>query len=192
MLLQLLVSVLLFVIMHWFKHLYLTKMIITERLLLEPVTEKFKFDICREFTAEVTKYMPFSPNGDIKVTEAFILRSNQELSEGKGIQFCILEKETREFLGVCGLHHTNTDAIEIGLWLKIGEHRKGYGTETVKGLIKFAEERLNPVLLFYPVYKANTASRKIPEKLGFTIVKEYTRTTSETENIDIVEYQKRY
>jgi [ribosomal protein S5]-alanine N-acetyltransferase len=58
---------------------------ITERLILKPVSDEYKFDICREFTTEVTEYMPFTPNGDIKVTENFIEQSNEELSEGKGI-----------------------------------------------------------------------------------------------------------
>jgi [ribosomal protein S5]-alanine N-acetyltransferase len=164
----------------------------TERLVLEPVSEEFKFDICREFTAEVTKYMPFIPNGDVKVIEGFIARSNQELSEGKGIQFCILDRKTREFLGVCGLHHTDTQAIEIGLWLKIGEHKKGYGTESVKALIEFAEENFKPDFFYYPVDKDNIASRNIPEKLGFIVVKEYISPKSPTENLNMVEYQKRY
>jgi [ribosomal protein S5]-alanine N-acetyltransferase len=164
----------------------------TERLILQPVSDEHKFDICREFTVEVTKYMPFTPNGDISVTESFISRSNQELSEGTGIQFCIFNKETGNFLGVCGLHHTDTVAIEIGLWLKIGEHKKGYGTETVKALIKFAEENFKFDFLYYPVDKANIASRNIPEKLGFTAVKEYLLPKSPTENLNIVEYQKRY
>jgi [ribosomal protein S5]-alanine N-acetyltransferase len=103
-----------------------------------------------------------------------------------------LNKESGEFLGVCGLHHTDTAAIEIGLWLKIGEHGKGYGTEAVKALIKFAEEHFKPDFLYYPVDKLNTASRNIPEKLGFTIVKEYLRIKSSTENLNLVEYQKRY
>jgi [ribosomal protein S5]-alanine N-acetyltransferase len=164
----------------------------TERLILQPVSDEHKFDICREFTAEVTKYMPFTPNGDINVIESFISRSSQELSEGTGIQFCILDIETGEFLGVCGLHHTDTAAIEIGLWLKIGEHGKGYGTEVVKALIKFAEEHFKFDFLYYPVDKENIPSRKIPEKLGFTAVKEYISPKSPTENLNMVEYQKRF
>jgi [ribosomal protein S5]-alanine N-acetyltransferase len=164
--------------------------LITERLNLKPVSDEFKFEICREFTVEVTKYMPFTPNGDIMVIESFIARSNQELLEGKGIQFCISDKETGEFLGVCGLHNTDTTAIEIGLWLKIGEHKKGYGTETVKALIKFAEENFKFDYLYYPVDKDNIPSRNIPEKLGFTAVKEYLLPKSPTENLNIIEYQK--
>jgi [ribosomal protein S5]-alanine N-acetyltransferase len=169
-----------------------TKTVISERLILQPVSDEFKFEICREFTVEVTKYMPFTPNGDVKVIEGFIARSNEELSAGKGIQFCILDRETREFLGVCGLHNTDTAAIEIGLWLKIGEHKKGYGTEAVRTLIKLAEEHFKFDYLYYPVDKDNIPSRNIPEKFGFTAVKEYLLPKSPTENLNIVEYQKRH
>lgn len=90
----------------------------TIRLKLEPVSDKFKFEICNEFTTEVTKFMPFLPTGNIKETEDFIASSNQELLTGKAIHFCILKKEANEFLGCCGLHNLNTKNIEIGLWLK--------------------------------------------------------------------------
>ncbi len=41
----------------------------TTHLLLRPVSEEYKYDISKEFTKEVTRYMPFEPTGDIKVTE---------------------------------------------------------------------------------------------------------------------------
>jgi ribosomal-protein-alanine N-acetyltransferase len=163
----------------------------TDRLVLRPVSDEFKFDICNEFTPEVTKFMPFTPTGDMKVTEDFIARSNQELISGKGIQFCIIEKESNEFLGCCGLHHTDTKAVEIGLWLKKSVHGIGYGTEIVRELVGLAEKNLDIDYLFYPVDKDNCASRKIPEKLGFIPTRSYEKKKSETENLHIIEYRKK-
>lgn len=163
----------------------------TDRLVLRPVSDDLKFDICNEFTPEVTKFMPFMPNCDIKVTEDFIANSNQELISGKGIQFCIIKRETNEFLGCGGLHHTDTKAVEIGLWLKKGVHGNGYGIETVKALIDLAEKNLDIDYLFYPVDKDNWASRKIAEKLGFIPARSYEKKKSETENLHIIEYRKK-
>jgi len=170
----------------------LNTIIHTDRLILQPVSDEFKFDIWREFTTEVTKYMPFTPDGDIKVTENFIYRSNQELIDNKSIQFCILKKDSNEFLGVCGLHnYIDTKAVEIGLWLKINVHGIGYGTEVVRALIIFAEKNLDIEYLFYPVDKDNKASRNIPEKLNFFQATTYLKKKHDTQNLDIIEYRKK-
>ncbi len=169
----------------------LNTIINTDRLILQPVSDEFKFDIWREFTAEVTKYMPFTPNGDIKVTEDFIYRSNQELIENRSIHLCIIKKESNEFLGVCGLHNIDTKAVEIGLWLKVNAHGIGYGTEVVRALINFAEKNLDIEYLYYPVDKDNIASRNIPEKLDFIQATTYLKMKNDNENLDIIEYRKK-
>jgi len=164
----------------------------TKRLVLQPVSEKYKLQICQEFTSDLTRYMPFAPTGNILETEEFIARSTQELEAGTAIHFCILEKKSNEFFGCCGLHDTDKRAVEIGLWLKKSVHGKGYGTETVQGLIKLAEKNLDIEYLFYPVDKSNLASRKIPEKLGFILERSYDKNKSETEVLHIIEYRKKY
>ncbi|MEO6721484.1 MAG: GNAT family N-acetyltransferase [Ferruginibacter sp.] len=162
----------------------------TSRLKLRPVSDKYKIDICNEFTAEITKFMPFNPTGDIKMTEEFIENSRQELLEGASIHFCILKKETNEFLGCCGIHGINTGALEIGLWLKKKEQAKGYGTETVGALINYAEEKFDFAYIVYPVDQNNLASKKIPEKFGFLPFSVYKKKKNETENLTIIEYRK--
>jgi [ribosomal protein S5]-alanine N-acetyltransferase len=164
--------------------------IITERLRLQPVSEKFKQVICKEFTAAITRYMPFSPSGDIKDPEAFIADANQQFTDMQSMHLCILEKESSEFLGMCGLHHINTTAIEIGLWLKLSAQQMGYGTETVKALVAFAEKKFAAESLIYPVDKNNIPSRKIPEKIGFVVFSKYQKKKDDTTTLDIVEYRK--
>ena len=162
-----------------------------KRIVLRPVSMEYKENICREFTPEVTKYMPFTPNGDITLTEDFIRNSGQELQDKTSLQLCIfLKNNDNEFLGCCGLHHINTKAIEIGLWLKKSVHGKGYGIEAVGALIDWANKQFDFDYLFYPVDKENSASKRIPEKLGFTATKSYIKRKSETQNLDIIEYRK--
>lgn len=165
--------------------------VITDRLLLQTVSEEFKFDIWNEFTPEITRFMPFNPTGNIKDTEDFIALSSQDLISGKAILFCILKGESKEFLGCCGLHNINTRMVEIGLWLKKSAHGNGYGTETVKTLIEFAEAHLDFEYLLYPVDKDNWISKKIPEKLGFIPTRTYEKKKSGTENLHIMEFRKK-
>jgi ribosomal-protein-alanine N-acetyltransferase len=165
--------------------------IVANRIVLRPVSMEYKEPICREFTTEVTKYMPFTPSGDITVTEDFIRNSRQELLDQTNLELCILLKNNdHEFIGCCGLHCINTRAIEIGLWLKKSVHGKGYGIETVEALIDWANKQLDFDYLFYPVDTENSASKRIPEKLGFTATKSYLKRKSEAENLDIIEYRK--
>lgn len=165
--------------------------IASKRIVLRPVSMEYKENICQEFTPEITKYMPFTPNGDMTMTEDFIRNSKQELQDETSLQLCILLKNNdNEFIGCCGLHHINTRAIEIGLWLKKSVHGKGYGVETVETLIDWANNQFDFDYLFYPVDKENSASKRIPEKLGFTAIKSYIKRKSETENLDIIEYRK--
>jgi [ribosomal protein S5]-alanine N-acetyltransferase len=168
----------------------LTTTISTDRLLLVPVTDKYKYKINSEFTPEITRFMPFNPKGDISVTESFIKRSAEELAAGQGVQFCVLKKDTNEFMGCCGLHHTDTKTIEIGLWIKKSAQRNGYGTETVKALINFVENNFVIDYLFYPVDKENWPSRKIPEKLGFSTELTYDKKKSEFEILNIIEFRR--
>jgi [ribosomal protein S5]-alanine N-acetyltransferase len=165
--------------------------IVAERIVLRPVSMDYKEIICHEFTPEVTKYMPFVPDGDITITEEFISNSRQELQDNTSLQLCILLKSNNyEFLGCCGLHHINTRAIEIGLWLKKAVQGQGYGTEAVEALIDWANRQFDFDYVFYPVDRENLASKSIPEKLGFTAMKSYLKRKSETENLNIIEYRK--
>jgi ribosomal-protein-alanine N-acetyltransferase len=81
--------------------------------------------------------------------------------------------------------------VEIGLWLKKSAHGNGYGTETVKTLIEFAEAHLDFEYLLYPVDKDNWISKKIPEKLGFIPTRTYEKKKSGTENLHIIEFRKK-
>ena len=148
---------------------------------------EYKENICKEFTPEVTKYMPFTPRGDITMTEDFIRRTEQELQDEISLQWCIFLINNNEFLGCCELHHINTKTIEIGLWLKKSAQGKGYGIETVETLIDRAHKQFGFDYLFYPVDKENLASKRIAEKPGFTATKSYLMRKSETENLDIIE-----
>lgn len=145
----------------------------TEQLTLLPVTDDYAQDMFQEFTPEITRYMiPSSPK-DISETKSFIAETTKLRGENADLVLVILAKDTKEFLGVCGLHpRQNPRQPEFGIWLKASAHGNGYGREAITGLYHWALKTIEADFFVYPVDKANIPSRKIPESLGGTIFKE--------------------
>jgi [ribosomal protein S5]-alanine N-acetyltransferase len=61
----------------------------TNRLSLLPISQKYKEDIFREFTQEITTYMYPRPPRDIAETEEFINHSLNEMQTGNHLVMVI-------------------------------------------------------------------------------------------------------
>ncbi len=163
--------------------------ILTPRLLLKPISVKYKEVIFSEFTEEVTIYMhPRSPK-DISETEAFIKGVTVDLKAGINLGLVILNQGSQEFLGCAGIHGITRKNPELGIWLKKTAHGNKYGLEAITGIKKWADENLDYEYLLYPVDQANIASRKIPESLGGEIFREYSKVNMSGNILHIVEYR---
>jgi [ribosomal protein S5]-alanine N-acetyltransferase len=64
---------------------YLHLAIFTNRLLIQPISLKYKEDIFREFTAEITTYLYAAPPREIADTEFFIKQSLLEMETGENL-----------------------------------------------------------------------------------------------------------
>jgi RimJ/RimL family protein N-acetyltransferase len=76
-------------------------------------------------------------------------------------------------VGGCGLHRRlGPDALEIGYWVHVACVGRGFATIAAAGLVDaaFALPEIERVEIHHD--KANAASRRVPEKLGFTLVGE--------------------
>ncbi|PAX60381.1 GNAT family N-acetyltransferase [Brunnivagina elsteri] len=162
--------------------------IITNRLVLKAIEMQYKTEIFREFTAEITTYMYPRAANDISETESFIQESLAGLREGYNLQLVILKKDTKEFLGCTGIHRINTKMPEFGIWLKKSAQGNYYGFETIAALKQWGEENLDCEGFIYPVDRDNYPSRKIPERLGGKIVKEYDKLNLSENILYLVEY----
>ncbi|MEA5502891.1 GNAT family N-acetyltransferase [Halotia wernerae UHCC 0503] len=161
----------------------------TLRLLLEPISLKYKQCIFREFTQEITTYMhPRSPQ-TISETELFINESLLEMQNGDNLIVVILKKDSQEFLGCSGIHELNSKYPAAGIWLKKSAHGNGYGLEAIAALKKWAEDNLDYEYLIYPVDRANIPSRKIPERLGGQIFREYEQINLSGNILRLIEYR---
>lgn len=163
--------------------------IVTNRLLLKPISMEYKEDIFKEFTDEITTYMYPRPPKEIFETESFINDSVAEMKNEAHLVLVIIKKDTKELLGCTGIHNINSKNPELGIWLKKSAHGKGYGLETITALKKWAEEHLNYEYLVYPVDRRNIPSRKIPERLGGTIFREFDKTNLSGRVLHMVEYR---
>lgn len=161
----------------------------SERLLLVPVDLKYKKNIFREFTPEITKYMKTKSPVIIGETIAFIKRALEKNKNGLGFTAIITLKETGEYLGGCGIHEIKTISPTIGIWIKRSAHGKSYGKETVFALVKWARENLHFEYIEYSAVNLNTKSRRIPESLGATIFEECNFENGYSEKFKLVKYK---
>ena len=145
----------------------------SERLLLAPITADYAQDIFVEFTPDIARYMIPRPASKIEETLAFISDSVTQRQNGTDLILMMLQPETREFLGICGLHSGNNHKEPaLGLWVKQGAHGHGYGKEAIFAVVNWACANLDIQAFIYPVDRANAASRRIPEALGGKIIEE--------------------
>lgn len=160
----------------------------TERLLLTPLSHDYAESIFHEFSPEVTAFMFPAPAKDISETRAFIDRALENLRNGSHLTMAVLDGETGEFLGCTGLHELGAASPELGVWLKTSAHGNHYGYEAVRALVVWAAEYLSCSTLKYPVDERNIPSRRIPERLGGSIVGRVTETSMSGRELQLLEY----
>ncbi|AZA79232.1 N-acetyltransferase [Chryseobacterium sp. G0186] len=163
----------------------------TEHLTLQPVDDSDIDDILEHFTSEITRYMPFNPQGNRQDIVDFVNKSKKNLSENTDLVMVALDSNG-DFVGCCGIHNITDESIELGLWLKKSSQGKGFGTEIIKTLVDFIENNFTCKYILYPVDEENIMSRKIPEKLGFIPVEKYKKRKDSSVDLNIVEYRKYY
>ncbi len=161
----------------------------THRLLLKPISIAYKADIFREFTQEVTTYLYSEPSKKIQDTEIFINQSLLKMEKGEELVIVILNKDSQEFLGCSGIHKINSKYPRYGIWLKKSAYKQGYATETISTLNLWAAENLDYEYLRYGSDKANTASRRVAEKMGGKICREYDVINMSGKVLNLVEYK---
>jgi ribosomal-protein-alanine N-acetyltransferase len=160
----------------------------TERLIIYPMSLRFKHEIFENFTQEITKFMSLSVPKDISDTEAFINDAISNNKAGKNFQVFYTDKND-EFIGCGGLNNIDTDTPEFGVWVKKSAHGHKYGREAMLALKKWADANIQYKYLKYPVDKNNIASRKIPESMNGVIEDSYPYNTASGGTLDCIEFR---
>ena len=157
---------------------------------MKPTSDQYAESIFQEFTLEITRYMFPKPSDSLEGVRKGIEKFRAACQKREEIVFAILNKDTEEFLGCCGIHGRDDGRNpELGLWVKKSGHGNGYGREAIHALVKWARESLEVDSFVYPVAKENIASRKIPESLGGVVFAEKLVTTMRGTVLDEVVYR---
>lgn len=140
----------------------------SERLVFKPISLDYLEEIDTEFTDKVAKYIRLNlkSNESISKTAEFLSGTVNKHNQNEELTFVVLEKETKQFLGVCSVHDIQTGNISFGLWVKESSWGKGFGKEIIGTLKNFVEENLNLSSLTYVAFEENLGSRKIAESFG--------------------------
>lgn len=83
--------------------------------------------------------------------------------------FALRTEEDGPIVGAAALHHPRAGAWEVGFWTAKEHRGRGYMTETVLGLARWAFTDLACTRLEWRAEVGNKGSRGVAEKAGFTV-----------------------
>jgi RimJ/RimL family protein N-acetyltransferase len=118
----------------------------------------------------LAKWMPWARSyQSVEDVLPFIRETRAKWILRENFGFGIFERETGRLLGGCGLRPADWQirSFEIGYWIRVSAVGKGYVTETVRVLTRFAFDLLDANRVQIRMDVRNTRSRAIPERLGF-------------------------
>lgn len=147
----------------------------TPRLYIRPCLPGDGSDVfiaISESRNELIPWLPFArKEQSLDEVEAGVRESYAEFIKKTDIRLHIYLKGTDEFIGSTGLHRIdwNVPKVEIGYWLHTKHTKKGYIVEAVNALTRFALNDLSCQRVEIRCDERNTASKRVPEKLGFML-----------------------
>lgn len=147
----------------------------TERLYLRvclPGDGKVVYEAIQASIEDLKKWLPFANKTQtVEETEINIRKSYSQFLLREDIRICIFRKEDDVFIGSTGLHRIDWDVrrFEIGYWCDSRYQKKGYMIEAVERLVEFTFADLQANRVEIRCETENINSRRIPEKLGFTL-----------------------
>ncbi|WP_285766294.1 GNAT family N-acetyltransferase [Peribacillus sp. SI8-4] len=146
----------------------------TPRLYLRPCQPGDGLDVYEAIIhseLELKQWLPFAhQEASAEISERNVLKSFADFILKEDIRLLIYRKEDDQFIGSTGLHRINWDIpkFEIGYWIDTRYSKKGYITEAIEKLTKFAFYHYGAKRVEIRCDPDNTASKRIPEKLGYT------------------------
>jgi ribosomal-protein-serine acetyltransferase len=123
----------------------------------------------QESLAELSPWMSWATKGYTQeVAQNFVTISRAEWSKGGIYGFAILNAQTGEFVGGCGLSHIHPvyHFCNLGYWIRSPQHGHGYAGRAAKLVAKFAFEKLGLIRTEIVIAKDNEASKRVAKKIG--------------------------
>jgi RimJ/RimL family protein N-acetyltransferase len=143
--------------------------ILTERLLLEPVTLEHvpaMWEATQASLPELRRWMPWAQQASEANSRQFAERAEGDWKSGSDYVFAVMRDG--RYLGGVGLHSYRLEGIgELGYWIRTDHAEQGYATEAARGLVVFAFEAVGLFRLELRAGVENRASQRVAEKAGF-------------------------
>lgn len=156
------------------------KIIENEQLYLREFTHDDFSDLCLILQDEETMYAYESVFSKEKVRDwlSWNLKSYQEYGFGL---WAIIDQKSEAFIGQCGIVYSdveNDSLLEIGYLVNKKYWRQGYATSASQLCITYAKNVLNAEKICSIIRETNIPSRKVAEKNGMIIVKQFDKDYS--------------
>jgi RimJ/RimL family protein N-acetyltransferase len=106
-----------------------------------------------------------------EVSEAWCRNAAANFLARRDLPFLMFEREGGALVGATGLHRTvwETPRTEIGYWCRTTRAGRGYVSEAVAAVARYAHENLRAVRIEIVTDEANLASRRVAERCGFEL-----------------------
>ena len=143
----------------------------TERLslrMMHPIDAEDMFDYARR--PEVTKYLLWREHTDIEYTRDYLNYISGRYALGSFFDWALIDRESRRMIGTCGFTRIDTanNSAEIGYVLNPDFHRRGFGSEAVRRVLKFGFEELGLQRIEARFMQENEASLALMKSVGMT------------------------
>lgn len=142
----------------------------TERLVLRAIEQKDRADMFRIMSdTQVMRYFGSEPMVMPEEAEMRIEDIRKAFAERSGVRWAITWREGGDFLGTCGFWRLIPEHFraEVGYELAPEWWGKGIMPEAIGAALNFAFTRMGLHSIEAQIDPANTASRRVLEKLGF-------------------------
>ena len=122
---------------------------------------------------EVLRYTGDPPFADGDAAEAFVSAYDHYVHYGLG-RWVVTDKVSGDFLGWCGLKYSpELEETDLGFRFFRRHWNKGYATESARACVEYAFGRLGLQRLVGRAMRANSASVRVLEKVGFQYWKDF-------------------
>jgi len=147
----------------------------TERLLIRSPQVGVARQIVEAIEESIESLGPWMPWADhvptLAEAEENCRKAEEAFKDGSDFRLHLLLKDSLTLIGSSGLHRNDWSVpkVEIGYWLRTSCRGKGYATEAVREITRYALEELQVKRVEIKMSSANARSRRVPERLGFTL-----------------------
>ena len=123
---------------------------------------------------ELNQWMRWAENRDAFTVESMEIRNRHVMASflrRESIELIGIETKTGEAVVWCGLHDIDWQALQCdtGLWVRKSAQRRGIATETANAMVRYAFGALGMQRVGFTHSLGNEPSRRIAERLGFTL-----------------------